>query len=253
MNCSKCGTELIANTKYCYKCGKKIATIDRSKRKKIIVGSVLVVILLAIFVIYNKSMMTDSIKKQTQTNTTYEVDGKVFNTPEEVNNYLGINALPTNSNNTQAKTETSITSSAELVEPDVYMNGPVFIHTESGTYSIEFKEAKILPEHLDYDGSMNRPKVYQIVYEVSNIDFQNEYSKGVNLAPWSLVVSDSNGYILETMNTGQSGDWMNYNEIILPKKKCVIKYTYIIQSDDANYLDICIPERNVTCRCMICE
>ena len=178
----------------------------------------------------------------------YSVDGIDFSSQEELEEYLNESlGVPFDDEEDLLESTTSLSSDAKLVGDNIYLEGPVSIETESGTYKVTFRSVHILPEYYIGD-EKERDAVYQVEYEVENMDFSNEYSSGVQLIPSDLQFIDSDGYILESMSIGCEGDWSNAYEIVTPGHKCVIKFTFMIQDETAEYLDLFIDSRNVTIR-----
>ncbi len=175
-----------------------------------------------------------------------EIDGKEYSadTLEELDQMVGfdVSSFITSAENQKPKETT--------VEDRIFENGELAnIGTEYGTYKWGVTKAEILPP---IEGSpCNRDSVYQITWEVQNIDFDSGDGQGTGLYPNYFTVTDSDGYVLSQMTMLFDGDNVNEYARVAPGKKCISKFTYTINNPDCTYLDISLDARGVVSRIYI--
>ena len=151
-------------------------------------------------------------------------------------------------------TSTTTTSSNSDVETSesknekVYLNaGDVYTATdERGTYEFKVTEAKFLGVH---DGDNQQNLRLQVTWEINNISFAgkstdesgNELKDVVAVYPQDLKVKDDNNYVLDNMNSGWEGDWINSYKPVKVGEKMIQKYTWILNDENAEYVTVSYP------------
>lgn len=130
----------------------------------------------------------------------------------------------------------------------MYKNGEMAkISDENGEFEFGVTNAVILKENG------NRDAVYQITWEVKNKNYTSNLGTGTSA--YEVKVIDSDGYIVEPMNSGWDTEWANSYTEDQPKagENCKVKHTFIINNPECTYLDITLEKHNVTCRINISD
>lgn len=129
-----------------------------------------------------------------------------------------------------------------FVNQPVYVEGgaPALVETEYGNYYFTVTAAKIHP--ADEYG----PALYHITWIAENESFVNKSGNGMTIAPNVVEVYDSNGYLCRHMSDLLNEK--NLNQTVPVGRKVITLAAFEIVDPAAEYLEVCIPDRNIIAR-----
>lgn len=194
-------------------------SISLSPRFAVVLLAMIIVVVVAVFAIKNVRKKNSTHSNATQTNAVTEASTK------------------TNSDSTMDD------NSIQEENYKLYENGEMAeIEDANGKFKFGVVEATILKE------TGYRDAVYQITWVTENESYAS--SMGTGTSAYDLKVVDSDGYIVDAMNSGWEGEWSNNYEDSQPKtgEKCKSKHTFVINNPECTYLDVILDKYKVTCR-----
>lgn len=199
---------------------------------KLIIGILIAVAIIVIIVMIGKhdntSPSTETTNQNNSSETSINKDNSVIVEDKASSTQID--------SNTTAKEE----------KYTLYENGEMAnISDANGSFKFGVIEATILKE------TGYRDAVYQITWITENEDYTS--SLGTGTSAYDLRIVDSDGYIVEAMNSGWEGEWSNNFEDDEPKagEKCKSKHTFVINNPECTYLDVSLEKYKVTCRISI--
>lgn len=142
-------------------------------------------------------------------------------------------------------TEQIAADTPAFVNDPVYVENaaPALVETEYGNYYFTVTDARIHP--ADAYG----PALYHVTWIAENESFVNKSGSGMTISPDVVEVYDSNGYICRHMN-----DLMNEKntyQTVPVGRKAVTVAAFEIVDPAAEYLEVCLPSRNITAKIYI--
>ena len=138
--------------------------------------------------------------------------------------------------------EAAASDTPTFVNEPVYVEdgAPALVETEYGNYYFTVTEAKIHP--ADAYG----PALYHVTWIAENESFVNNSGNGMTITPNVLEVYDSNGFICRHMNDLLNEK--NTNQTVPVGKKVITLAAFEIVDPSAEYLEVCLPSRNITAK-----
>lgn len=140
-----------------------------------------------------------------------------------------------------AQGEASADAPAFVNDPVYVENAaPALVETEYGNYYFTVTEAKVHP--ADAYG----PALYHVTWIAENESFVNKSGNGMTISTNVVEVYDSNGYLCRAMSDVMNEK--NLYQTVPVGRKVVTVAAFEIVDPAAEYLEVCIPSRNITAK-----